>query len=146
MHISPSWLTDGRELLMVTNRDVPLGSGNVVRVPVAPSGIEEAQTVLREQTLYRAQPDVSIDGKRFIYASTGGTADQFTNLYVQLSSKQCSITSNLSMGSLWHFGSHQLCLARRRVRGHVVAGAPRKPDIAHLVAQSRIARLFRRTI
>ena len=83
MHISPSWLTDGRELLMVTNRDVPLGSGNVVRVPVAPSGIEEAQTVLREQTLYRAQPDVSIDGKRFIYASTGGTADQFTNLYVQ---------------------------------------------------------------
>jgi len=83
MHIAPAWLPDSRELLIVSNRDVPLGSGNVLRVPAAASGIEEAQTVLREQTLYRTRADVSIDGKRFIYASTGGSADQFTNLYVQ---------------------------------------------------------------
>ena len=83
MHISPTWLPSGKELLIISNRDVPLGSGNILRVAVASSGIEEAQTVLREQTLYRTKPDVSIDGKRFIYASTGGSADQFTNLYVQ---------------------------------------------------------------
>jgi hypothetical protein len=83
MHITPAWLPNGRELLLVSNRDVPLGSGNVLRVPAMASGIEEAQTVLEEQTLYRTTPDVSIDGKRFIYSSTSGTADQFTNLYVQ---------------------------------------------------------------
>ncbi len=83
MAITPTWLPDGRELLIVSNRNVPLGSGNVLRVPVAADGVEEAQTVLSEQTLYRTRPDVSLDGKRFIYASTGGSADQFTNLYVQ---------------------------------------------------------------
>jgi len=83
MHITPTWLPDGRELMIVSNRDVPLGSGNVLRLAATPSGFDEAQTVLREQTLFRTRPDVSIDGKRFIYASTGGSADQFTNLYVQ---------------------------------------------------------------
>ena len=39
--------------------------------------------MLTEQTLYRTRPDVSIDGKRFIYSSTRGAADQFINLYVQ---------------------------------------------------------------
>ena len=33
--------------------------------------------------LYRPRPDVSIDGKRFVYASTAGAADQYNNLYVQ---------------------------------------------------------------
>ena len=83
MAITPSWLPNGRELLIVSNRNVPLGSGNVLRVPAATDGIEEGQTVLSEQTLYRTRPDVSIDGKRFIYASTGGSSDQFANLYVQ---------------------------------------------------------------
>lgn len=83
MHITPAWLPDGDELLLVSNRNVPLGSGNVLRVPVVENGITQAQTVLSEQTLYRARPDVSIDGKRFIYASTRGAADQYNNLYVQ---------------------------------------------------------------
>ncbi len=85
MHITPDWLplSDGRELLLVSNRDLPLGSGNVLRVPAAADGIERAQTVLAEQTLYRTRPHVSIDGKRFIYSSTSGAADQFSNLYVQ---------------------------------------------------------------
>ena len=46
-------------------------------------GIDEAQTILTEQTLYRTRPDVSIDGRRFVYSSTAATADQFSNLYVQ---------------------------------------------------------------
>jgi TolB protein len=83
VNITPAWLEDSRELLIVSNRDVPLGSGNVLRVPAVANGIAKAQTVLAEQTLYRTRPDVSIDGKRFIYASTRGAADQFNNLYVQ---------------------------------------------------------------
>ncbi len=83
MHITPAWLPDGRELLLVSNRDTPLGSGNVLRVPAEENGIERARVVLREQTLYRAQPDVSPDGKRFVYSSTRGAADQFNNLYLQ---------------------------------------------------------------
>jgi len=83
MHITPSWLPDGRELLLVSNHDVPLGSGNVVRVPAEALGMAKAKTVLEEQTLYRTRPDVAIDGKRFVYSSTRGAADQFANLYVQ---------------------------------------------------------------
>jgi TolB protein len=83
MNTSPTWTPDGTELLLVSNRSVPLGSGNVVRVPATQDGIATAQTVLTEQTLYRTRPDVSIDGKRFIYSSTRGAADQFSNLYVQ---------------------------------------------------------------
>ncbi len=83
MHLTPTWMPDGQELLVVSNRDVPLGSGNVVRIPAAPGAMEEGRTVLAEQTLYRTRPDVSIDGRRFVYSSTRGTADQFSNLYVQ---------------------------------------------------------------
>ncbi len=83
MHISPSWMPDGGELLMVSNRDVALGSGNVYRVPAREGGIEDRTTVLREQSLYRTQPHVSYDGRRFVYSSTAGAADQFNNLYVQ---------------------------------------------------------------
>ena len=83
MHIAPSWLPGGDELLVVSNRDVPLGSGNVLRVPAKANGIEEATTVLAEQSLYRTRPDVSLDGQRFVYSSTSGSADQYNNLYVQ---------------------------------------------------------------
>lgn len=83
MHITPAWLPGGEELLMVSNRDVPLGSGNVLRVPAVEDGILRASTVLSEQTLYRTRPDVSIDGRRFVYTSTSGSADQYNNLYVQ---------------------------------------------------------------
>ncbi|MBL8267246.1 CehA/McbA family metallohydrolase [Steroidobacter sp.] len=83
LHITPAWLPDGKELLLVSNRNVALGSGNVLRVPAVANGIEQAITVLNEQSLYRARPSVSLDGKRFVYSSTRGAADQFNNLYVQ---------------------------------------------------------------
>ena len=83
MHLTPAWLPDGDELLLVSNRDVPLGSGHVLRVPARAGGIDEAAAVLREQTLYRTRPDVASDGRRFVYSSTSGAADQFNNLYVQ---------------------------------------------------------------
>ena len=83
MHLTPTWMPNSEELVLVSNRNVPLGSGNVLRVPAVADGIEKARTILSEQTLYRTRPHVSIDGKRFIYSSTRGAADQFSNLYVQ---------------------------------------------------------------
>lgn len=83
MAITPTWLPGSGELLIVSNRGVPLGSGNVLRIPAEEDGILSGETVLSEQTLYRTRPDVSLDGKRFIYSSTAGAADQFSNLYVQ---------------------------------------------------------------
>lgn len=83
LHISPAWLPGAKELLLVSNRGVALGSGNVLRVPAERAGIDRAKPVLIEQTLFRTRPDVSIDGKRFVYSSTSGAADQFCNLYVQ---------------------------------------------------------------
>ena len=83
MAITPTWLPGSGELLVISNRGVPLGSGNVLRIPAEEDGLLQATTVLSEQTLYRTRPDVSLDGKRFIYSSTGGTSDQFSNLYVQ---------------------------------------------------------------
>jgi len=83
MHLTPTWLPEDDELLLVSNRDVPLGSGNTLRIPAVEDGIQSATTILREQTLFRTRPDVASDGKRFVYSSTGGAADQFNNLYVQ---------------------------------------------------------------
>jgi hypothetical protein len=83
MHISPAWFPSGKELLIVSNKDVPLGSGNIYRVPARAHALDEGKVVRAEQTLYRTRPDVSIDGKRFIYSSTSGAADQYNNLYVQ---------------------------------------------------------------
>ena len=82
MHVTPAWTQDGTALLIVSNRGVPLGSGNIWRVPAIANGMEDSQRVLVEQTLYRARPDVSIDGQRFIYSSTRGAGDQYSNLYV----------------------------------------------------------------
>ena len=83
VHIAPTWMPDGRELLVLSNRGVALGSGNVYRVPAEPRAMERGKVVLAEQTLYRTRPDVSIDGMRFVYTSTSGAADQYNNLYVQ---------------------------------------------------------------
>ena len=82
MHIQPAWLPNGKELLILTNRDVPLGSGDLWRIPAHSQGILSGRRIFSEQTLYRTRPAVSPDGKRFIYSSTAGAADQYSHLYV----------------------------------------------------------------
>jgi TolB protein len=82
MHIEPAWLRNGRELLLVSNRGVPQGSGALWRVPFEPAGMDKAKQLLSEQSLFRTRPDVSPDGKRLIYSSSGGGIDQFHHLYV----------------------------------------------------------------
>ena len=82
LHIEPAWLKDGNELLLVSNRGVALGTGNLWRVPLQADAMANAEVILDEQSLFRTQPDVSPDGKRVVYSSTGGAAEQFDHLYV----------------------------------------------------------------
>ncbi|MBM3785581.1 MAG: hypothetical protein FJW30_14550 [Acidobacteria bacterium] len=79
-HISPHWSPDGKELMLVSNRDIPLGSGAIWRAPATPNAMAKAKMILREETLYRTQPQWSPDGKRILYSSHRGS--QFNNLYV----------------------------------------------------------------
>ena len=80
LHVEPSWSPDGNELLFLSNRGIPLGSGGIWRMPVEPMAIDKARLIHTEQTLYRTRPHWSSDGARFVYASHVG--GQFTHLYI----------------------------------------------------------------
>ncbi|MDW8355579.1 MAG: CehA/McbA family metallohydrolase [Bryobacterales bacterium] len=82
MHLQPAWTRDSSSILFLSNRGIPLGSGDLWRMPVKPFGLAEADRVLSEQTLYRTRPDVSPDGKRLVYSSTRGAAHPFHALYL----------------------------------------------------------------
>ena len=79
-HIQPTWSPDGKEMMLVSNRNIPLGSGAIWRMPVEPDGMRKATMILREETLYRTRPRWSHDGKRILYSSHRGS--QYNNLYV----------------------------------------------------------------
>ncbi|MBS1983492.1 MAG: PD40 domain-containing protein, partial [Bdellovibrionales bacterium] len=79
-HISPTWSPDGKEIILVSNRNITLGSGAIWRAPVEPNMMAKAKMIYREETLYRTQPQWSHDGKRIVYSSYRGS--QFNNLYV----------------------------------------------------------------
>lgn len=79
-HLSPTFSPDGRELILVSNRGITLGSGALWRAPIQPNLMTKAKMILREETLYRTQPQWSRDGKRILYSSHRGS--QYNNLYV----------------------------------------------------------------
>ncbi len=82
VHIAPAFSPDGKELLLVSNRGIPLGSGGIWRVPVEPNvmATPRAKVIHKEETLYRTRPQWSPDGKRMVYASHLG--GQYTELFV----------------------------------------------------------------
>ncbi len=73
-YLSPAWSPDGRELLVVSNRGRLWGTGGLWRLPVDTSGTPRASAmrlVLDEETMWKARPDWSRDG-RVAYASYVG--------------------------------------------------------------------------
>jgi len=82
VHISPAWSPDGKELVFVSNRGIPLGSGAIWRAPVEADVMNRgrAKIIHKEETLFRTRPHWSPDGKRIVYSSHIG--HQYVNLFV----------------------------------------------------------------
>ncbi len=82
VHISPAWSPDGKELIFVSNRGIPLGSGAIWRAPVETNVMNsgKAKMIHKEETLFRTSPHWSPDGKRIVYSSHLG--HQYVNLFV----------------------------------------------------------------
>ena len=55
LHIQPTWSPDGQELIGVSNRGIPLGSGALWRFPAEADGFATATVIHREETLYRTR-------------------------------------------------------------------------------------------
>lgn len=80
LHIQPTWSPGGDEIIFLSNRGIALGSGAIWRMPVERDGMESAQLVHSEQTLYRTRPNWSPDGSRIVYSSHVG--GQYNQLYL----------------------------------------------------------------
>ena len=80
LHIEPTISPSGDEMILVSNRGIPLGSGAIWRAPLEENAMAKAEIILREETLYRTRPQWSPDGSRIIYSSHRGS--QYNNLYV----------------------------------------------------------------
>ncbi|MDX1517807.1 MAG: CehA/McbA family metallohydrolase, partial [Woeseiaceae bacterium] len=65
--LSPSWLPDGEGIVYVTNPETPYGSGSVWHYAL--DGDSAPSLVQREETTWKARPDVAPDGRRIAYAS-----------------------------------------------------------------------------
>ena len=65
--INPVWTRDGQEIIVVSNREIAHGTGDLVRLRV--DGPGEARLVQHEETSWRARPDTSPDGTRIVYSS-----------------------------------------------------------------------------
>jgi len=65
--LSPAWSPDGKELIYISNPEIPYGTGGIWRRAV--DGDAEPQLVRMEETSWRARPDWSPDGKRIAYSS-----------------------------------------------------------------------------
>ena len=65
--LSPAWTPDGEKLLVVANPETPYGTGDLWLYD--PDGDAAPELVRREETSWKAQPDVAPDGRRVAYAS-----------------------------------------------------------------------------
>lgn len=65
--LSPAWSPDGRQLLYISNPEIPYGTGAIWRRALDRD--TDPVLVRKEETTWRAKPDWSPDGKRIAYAS-----------------------------------------------------------------------------
>ena len=65
--INPVWTRDGKEIIVVSNREIAHGTGDLVRLAV--EGSSEPRLLHHEETSWRARPDTSWDGTRIVYSS-----------------------------------------------------------------------------
>jgi hypothetical protein len=68
--INPSWTPDGKRLVFVSNREIAYGTGDLCSAAV--DGPSEFECFVREETSWRARPEVAPDGRRVLYSSYQG--------------------------------------------------------------------------
>ncbi len=66
-HIHPTWMPDGKEMILVSNRDSQHGSGGLYRMQARPGA--PMQRIHYEETTWQARPTISPDGSKLVYAS-----------------------------------------------------------------------------
>jgi dipeptidyl aminopeptidase/acylaminoacyl peptidase len=66
-HLHPTWTPDGRELILVSNRDSQHGTGGLYRMEARPGA--PMQRFHYEETTWQARPTISPDGSKLVYAS-----------------------------------------------------------------------------
>lgn len=67
LHIHPTWTRDGKELILVSNRDNKHGSGGFYRMKAEPEA--ELKRFYYEETTWKARPTLSPDGAKLVYSS-----------------------------------------------------------------------------
>ncbi len=67
LHIHPTWTRDGRELILISNRDNKHGSGGFYRMKAQPGA--PLQRFHYEETTWKARPTLSPDGAKLVYSS-----------------------------------------------------------------------------
>ncbi len=67
LHIHPTWTRDGKELILVSNRDNKHGSGGFYRMRAEPNA--PLTRFHYEETTWKARPTLSPDGAKLVYSS-----------------------------------------------------------------------------
>src|SRR5256885_2747796 len=80
-YISPTWSSDGKEIILVSNRGHIHGSGGFWRMEATPGA--PLRELRYEETTWKARPDWSPDGKRVVYSSYLGR--QWNQLWLMTS-------------------------------------------------------------
>jgi TolB protein len=80
-YLSPTWSPDGRELIVISNRNHIWGTGGFWRIPAHPA--DSGREIHYEETTWKARPDWSHDGRRVVYSSYIGR--QWNQLWLMTS-------------------------------------------------------------
>ncbi|MCC6344837.1 MAG: CehA/McbA family metallohydrolase [Bryobacterales bacterium] len=67
LHIHPTWTRDGKELILISNRDNKHGSGGFYRMKAEPDA--PLKRFYYEETTWKARPTLSPDGAKLVYSS-----------------------------------------------------------------------------
>src|SRR5262245_10983168 len=67
LHIHPVWTRDGKELILISNRDNKHGSGGFYRMAAEPKA--PLRRFHYEETTWKARPALSPDGAKLVYSS-----------------------------------------------------------------------------
>ncbi len=67
LHIHPTWTRDGKDLILISNRDNKHGSGGFYRMKAEPDA--PLTRFYYEETTWKARPTLSPDGAKLVYSS-----------------------------------------------------------------------------